>query len=95
MKLRPDETDLVGQWRRVGDAVEADATARRIERLIAGELQQIGNDVSGWDVLYRDPNDGRLWELTYPNSERHGGGPPRLTCIAHEAARRKYGELVR
>jgi hypothetical protein len=71
--------------------VEADSTARRIEFLIKDLLHQLANDASGWDVLYRDPNDGRLWELTYPKSGWQGGGPPRLTCITADAAREKYG----
>jgi hypothetical protein len=91
MKLRPDESDLIGKWRRVGDAIEADSTARRIDRLIKDQLEKLGTDTSGWDVLYKDPNDGRFWELTYPDSYSEGGGPPRLTCVTVEVARDKYG----
>jgi hypothetical protein len=95
MKLRPEETELVGNWRLVGNAVEADSTARRIDRLVKDQLRQLGTDTSGWDVLYRDPEDGRLWELTYPSSSSEGGGPPRLICISLKAAREKYGGVAR
>ena len=94
MKLTPHDTDLVGQWLLKKGAVEADATCRKIEWLIAHQLVQLGADSSGWDELYRDPDDGRLWELTWPQSEMQGGGPPRLTCLTIEAAQRKYGAIA-
>jgi hypothetical protein len=71
----------------------ADATCRRIEQLIKDQLQKIGTDISGWEPLYRDPTDDRFWELTFPQGEMHGGGPPRLAWISHENARQKYGHL--
>jgi hypothetical protein len=72
----------------------ADATCRRIEQLIAQHLIELGCDSSGWDVLYRDPQDARLWELTYPQGHLHGGGPPRLTWLAATQAREKYGLAI-
>ena len=47
-----------------------------------------------WSVLFRDPGDGRLWELTYPESGSQGGGPPRLTCIDADVARKKFGSVA-
>lgn len=94
MKLTPQDTDLVGQWLMKKDAIVADPACARIEWLIANQLVLLGADASGWDELYRDPDDGRLWELTWPQSEMQGGGPPRLTCITIEAARSKYGETA-
>jgi len=91
MKLRPEETELVGKWLAVVSAVEPDPTAIRIEELTRGVLQCLGPDPSGWDVLYRDPDDGRLWELTFPGSDSEGGGPPRLAVIDRDDARKKYG----
>ena len=41
-------------------------------------------------ALYRDPNDNRLWELIYPQSEMHGGGPPELRNLTFNEARQKY-----
>lgn len=67
-----------------------DEACRRIHALVAGPLEYLGADATGWDALYRDPSDGRLWERTYPQSERHGGGPPRLTVIHPETARSRY-----
>lgn len=94
MNLTPQDTDLVGQWLMKKDAVVADATCARIEWLVANQLVLLGADSSGWDELYRDPDDERLWELTWPQSEMQGGGPPRLTRIAGDAAQRKYGAIA-
>jgi immunity protein 27 of polymorphic toxin system len=44
-----------------------------------------------WSKLYLDPVDGGYWELTYPQSEMHGGGPPQLVHISADAAKIKYG----
>ena len=35
----------------------------------------------GWTVRYVDDSTGDLWELTYPHSECHGGGPPLLKRV--------------
>lgn len=91
MKLEPHERDLVGAWKLVDGTLAADTTAKRIERLIKNFLIELGADPSGWDVLYRDPSDGRLWEVTYPQSESEGGGPPRLTHLSLDEAAKKYG----
>jgi hypothetical protein len=53
-------------------------------------MQQLGNDQSGWDALYADPATGKFWELTYPQSHLHGGGPRQLSEISSSAARVKY-----
>jgi hypothetical protein len=92
MNLKPDETDLVGKWVSDGDRVVSDPVETRITRLIEGQLEKIaiGPESGGWEMLYRDPLDGRYWELTYPHSEWHGGGPRRLTIIDAQAATAKY-----
>ena len=79
IKIAPSETALIGRWlpSNQGGSV-ADDTCRRIEVLVCGQLKELGRDPSGWDALYRDPEDGRLWELIYPNNELSGGGPPEL-----------------
>jgi hypothetical protein len=93
MNLQAHESDLVGAWALKDGKMMANATARRIQWLIEHQLVELGADSSGWDALYRDPSDGRLWELTYPQSDSHGGGPPRLTCIDSGEVQRKYGHL--
>ena len=93
-ELASHETDLIGHWQLRGQNVVGDPACERIERLIAEHLTLLGADASGWSDLYREPDDGRPWELTWPQSEMHGGGPPRLTCLAIDTARDKYGTLV-
>jgi hypothetical protein len=90
-ELAPDESDLRGDWLVQNDrSVIADATEQRIEWLTKQVLQRIAKDSSGWEMLYRDPGDGRFWELTYPQSETHGGGPRRLHIVSQVEAATKY-----
>lgn len=92
--LAPEETRLVGQWQSVRGAIQADPVAERIKSLVRDSLVRVGSTVDGWDTLYRDPIDGRLWELIYPQSAMHGGGPPSLVVIAASDAAQKYGAVV-
>jgi hypothetical protein len=89
-QLLPDETAIEGHWVVVRRKVVADDATLRIERLVADHLAPIAASADGWSKLFRDPDDGRLWEHTYPQSEMHGGGPPRLEVISLEKARLRY-----
>jgi hypothetical protein len=88
--LRPDEHDLVGQWLDLGGRIEGDAVTDRIRVLVAEQLLRMASSADGWHTLYRDPADGRLWELTSPHSEWHGGGPTRQQVLDAALAARKY-----
>jgi hypothetical protein len=92
--LRPEETRLVGQWLFDGQVSKPDTVTERIDSLVRNSLVRLASDKSGWDTLYRDPTDGRLWELLYLQSERHGGGPPCLVVIEQFDAAQKYGAVV-
>lgn len=94
MKVAPAETLLNGRWLSREGRVVADETCERIEELIRLHMKELGRDASGWEVLYRDPGDSRLWELTYPQANLHGGGPPQLRCLPVDEAKRKYGNVV-
>ena len=76
-RLAANEANLLGAWLEKRDRIVADPICKRIEWLIANHHVQLGADPSGWGELYRGPHDGRLWQLTWPQSEMHGGGPPR------------------
>jgi len=89
--LTPDEIELRGSWIAESGRVIKDDVAKRIEWLVEHSLRRLTTDSSGWDTLYRDPGDGRLWELIYPLSEMHGGGPPLLRNVSPEVARSRYG----
>jgi len=90
MKLQPDESLLVGQWIEVDGGVDGDEPCKRIRQLVAECLEQVATSDAGWTRLFVDKNDGRYWELTYPHSEWHGGGPSTLECIPEEQVRKKY-----
>jgi hypothetical protein len=90
-QLQPDETTITGDWLFDKGKMTGDNACHRIEWLIKSCLEYIATDKSGWERLYLDPNDGRLWEHTYPHSEMHGGGPPQLNIISREDAAAKYG----
>lgn len=98
MKLRKitrDEREIHGKWIMKQGEIQADDNCRRIETLLAEHLHLIGSDATGWNHLYLDPNDGRYWELTYPESELHGGGPPMLQCLTDKEVREKYSHIVK
>jgi hypothetical protein len=94
LALGPQDSLLVGQWVKVDGKIEGDATCRRIEELLLSHLKEIASDTSGWGSLLFDPADNRLWELTYPQSDGHGGGPPKLQLIGHAQAIDKYGSVL-
>lgn len=92
-KLQPNERLLTGRWIVQDGKVRADATCERIAWLLSNHLQKIADSArsGGWETLSRDPDDGRYWESTYPQSGLHGGGPPELRCLTADEAREKYG----
>src|SRR5438093_12221683 len=90
-ELESEEVDLCGNWLVQKDrSVIGDATEQRIQWLTTEKLDASQMISSGWETLYRDPRDGRLWELTYPQSEMHGGGPRRLHVLSRDEAAAKY-----
>lgn len=90
MKIEPNETILKGSWIFKDGSMTNDSVSQRIENLIAKHLIEIGEDESGWNKLYIDPEDNRYWELTYPESEAHGGGAPQLELLSDQQAKSKY-----
>jgi len=94
MKIQPKEIKLVGDWKDGSKGIVKDDVCLRIEWLISDHLEKLGSDDSGWDVLFRDPDDSRLWELIYPQSELQGGGPPCLRNISRNDAIAKYTNIL-
>lgn len=96
MNLRPDETELVGQWIFDGQRMHGDETCQRIHHLTKHVLRELGvsEQWGGWETLFEDPSDGRLWERTYPQGHLQGGGPPMLVLISEDQAIAKYGSDV-
>lgn len=90
----PSDVDsLEGRWIRVDGRVIADEACAMIEQAISSFVE-LGIRDEGWTRLFRDPDDGRLWEVTYPHSEMHGGGPPSMVHLTREEAERRYGHAV-
>jgi len=89
-KILPTETQIVGKWIVEQGQTKSNAEARRIEELVDGYLQDVSVSDDGWSRLLRDPNDGRLWELTYPESSSHGGGAPSLRHVSRDDAIKRY-----
>jgi hypothetical protein len=90
MKLSNIQDKLIGKWIYDNGVMHKDKVTEQIEWLINNHLTKIATDKTGWDVLYVDPDDKRLWELIYPQSEMQGGGPPSLIHISNEEAKTKY-----
>jgi len=86
--------EVIGKWivdpsgRIVGDRAE-----NQIWEVVRNHLTRMGDRESGWTILYRDPSDDSFWELTFPQSEMHGGGPAKLTRIASEQVPQLYPTL--
>src|ERR1700728_2234794 len=95
-KLQSNEQRLTGSWIAQDGKVHGDAICERIKWLLAHDLQKVADSPQwgAWETLYRDPDDGRYWERTYPQSELHGGGPPELRVLTADEAKQKYGSQV-
>jgi hypothetical protein len=85
-----DERQLKGGYDYASGHPEKDGVWERIDDLTTTYLRKLGSDPSGWDTLFQDPQDGRYWELVFPDSEYHGGGPPLLRSITTSEAVEKY-----
>lgn len=60
--------------------------ASTIDGMLESKLEKQKADESGWYVLYRHRDTGLFWELTYPQSHMHGGGPRLLRCLGDDAS---------
>lgn len=89
--LNSEETFLKGRWELKDGIVSGDIICLRIGWLISEYLMKSAQDETGWLTLYIDPSDGRYWELSYPESELSGGGPPQLENISSIRAEEIYG----
>jgi hypothetical protein len=69
--LAPNETLLKGDWVFENGNMRGDAVEDRIGWLTSEKLVQVAihPEYGAWEILYRDPGDGRFWELTFPHGE--------------------------
>lgn len=52
MKLKQDETSLIGKWEFIDSSAVADSVSKRIGWLISEYLIEITTDDSGWNKLF-------------------------------------------
>jgi len=88
--IAPDEFEILGGILRKGNQIKPNANSLRISALRHNLLKKIAASAEHYSVLYRDPNDGRYWELISANPEGHGGGGKSLTFISDNEAKVKY-----
>ncbi len=63
----------------VDGQMQADTIENKIIEMIKNELSEI--KITNWAALYID-TFGNYWELTYPQSHMHGGGPRQLERLS-------------
>ena len=82
-KLGDELRDL---WEADGTRMVERGDAAAIDEMLNRKLEKQKADASGWRVLYRHHDTGQFWELTYPQSHMHGGGPRLLRCLGDKAS---------
>jgi hypothetical protein len=60
--------------------------AKKVIKEYMDEIKRL----SGWEILYACKVCGSYWEIFYPYSESHGGGPIRLRKMNNADAGKKY-----
>ena len=50
------------------------------------DLIMVATSDDGWTTLYQHRTTGIFWELSYPQSEMHGGGSQQLRELAIDTA---------
>ena len=72
---------ITGEWILVDGRIQGDRNCKKIEHLLKNELSAVKADDCRWAGLYVDKSRC-YWELTYPQSHLHGGGPPQLQRLS-------------
>ncbi len=89
--IQPGETVLQGLWIDLGSRMEKDMSWQRIEWLVTEHFEELACLEDSQDRLYRDPTDGRLWELFSVRPELGEQSPPHLAVIAPQTAAERFG----
>ena len=77
----PSPTELNDIWSFANGRMVERGDGATITRLLEHELESVRTEDGGWTTIYRHRDTGELWELSYPQSEMHGGGPRRLRLL--------------
>lgn len=73
---------LIEEFLLKGSTVVAAGDAARTDAMLRNELVKVRDEDGGWTNLYRHKTTGTFWQLTYPNSQMHGGGPRQLVELS-------------
>lgn len=82
----PSETVISADVR---DRTEARAISSRIFWLTREKFKHVATTDGGWSKLFID-DAAQYWELSYPKSNQHGGGPPELQRVETNLAKARY-----
>jgi hypothetical protein len=69
--------DLKDEWVMRDGRMIAEGDSISIDTLLV-DLERVADKDGGGTTLYRHRKTGAFWELSYPQSGMHGGGPRRL-----------------
>ena len=75
----PALTELNDVWVLRDGKMVAEGDANAIDELLKAKLVELRT--VDWATLYRHIDTQELWDLIYPRSEMHGGGPRRLRLL--------------
>ena len=81
---------LLGSWVVKDSKVVTDAVGQEIEDRLRKYSRLAKSKDGDWAILYIDRELNEFWELTYPQSHLHGGGPKALSRITEEEANLRY-----
>ena len=76
LELKRHEREIIGHHFLYKGKMVADDQAVRVLRLTNEYLEYITDDETGWNTLYRDPNDGRYWEKSISKANTMAEGQP-------------------
>lgn len=68
-------------WHAEDGKVTACGDVAAIDEMLATKLEEVRTEEGGWVIVFRHRDTHQFWELSYPQSELHGGGPRRLRQI--------------
>jgi hypothetical protein len=84
--LAPHESHLCGKA-----GFKPDEVTLRIRKLVAGSLRKVAGSADGFNQLYLDPRDGRLWELRHLRGRIEPEEPLSLTLVSANEAKERFG----
>ena len=75
-----NDREIIGKWELKNGKIIADLNCQLIESMLKDDLSELMTAEDGWTKQYKGKEDD-IWELTFPQSNLQGGGPPKLTII--------------